>query len=275
MGQWDERTLDTDEVADVGGLSKAFADWLGLSERDFGQKTWQAVFAELIATALFVFVGAGSVIVVGGPLTDTGGVVAIALAHGLVIALLVAAIARISGGHINPAVTFGAVITGRMKLSTGVLYVGAQLAGAVIGALLLEAAVVGEIEIQTDLGANSLNLREVVDGQEVGLLDGKGAGVLVEAVLTFVLVFAVFATAMDKRGMASLAPIAIGLAVLVDHLVGLRLTGASMNPARSFGPALVADFWDDHWVYWLGPLIGGGLAALVYYLTFMWGNEEE
>ena len=239
------------------------ADSLGFTEADFGQKTWQAVFAELIATMLFVFVGAGSVVVIGG-VGDTGGLVAVALAHGLAIALLVAAIARISGGHINPAVTFGAVITGRMKLSTGVLYVAAQLAGAVIGALLLEAAVVGQFE--GNLGAHALNLE---------VLDGEGAGVLVEAVLTFILVFTVFATAMDPRGMANLAPIAIGLAVLVDHLVGLPLTGASMNPARSFGPALVAGFWDNHWVYWLGPLIGGGLAALVYYLTFMWGNEEK
>ncbi len=248
------------------------ADTLGFTEADFGQKTWQAVFAELIATLLFVFVGAGSVIVVAGP-SDSGAIVVIALAHGLAIALLVAAIARISGGHINPAVTFGAVITGRMKLTTGVLYVAAQLVGAVIGALLLEAALVGEVE--GNLGAHELNLRAVVDGQVTGALDGKGAGVLVEAVLTFVLVFAVFATAMDKRGMANLAPIAIGLAVLVDHLVGLRLTGASMNPARSFGPALVADSWSDHWVYWLGPLAGGGLAALFYYFTFMWGREEE
>jgi MIP family channel proteins len=241
------------------------ADSLGFTEADFGQKTWQAVFAELIATLLFVFVGAGTVVVVIAFVPDIGSaLVAIALAHGLAIALLVAATARISGGHINPAVTFGAVITGRMKLSTGVLYVGAQLAGAVIGALLLEAVVVGEVE--GNLGAHSLNLN---------VLDGKGAGVMVEAVLTFVLVFTVFATAMDPRGMANLAPIAIGLAVLVDHFVGLPLTGASMNPARSFGPALVADFWDDHWVYWLGPLIGGGLAALVYYLTFMWGNEEK
>ncbi len=147
------------------GQWKLSADSLGLTEADFGRKTWQAVFAELIATALFVFVGAGSVIVVGGPLTDTGGVVAIALAHGLVFALLVAAIARISGGHINPAVTFGAVITGRMKLSTGVLYVAAQLAGAVIGALLLEAALVGEVE--GNLGAHALNLE---------VLDGVGAG---------------------------------------------------------------------------------------------------
>ena len=239
------------------------ADSLGFTEADFGQKTWQAVFAELIATMLFVFVGAGSVVVIGG-VADSGGLVAVALAHGLAIAVLVAAIGRISGGHINPAVTFGAVITGRMKLSTGVLYVVAQLAGAVIGALLLEAALVGAIE--GNLGAHALNL---------DALDGKGAGVLVEAVLTFMLVFAVFATAMDPRGMASLAPMAIGFAVLVDHMVGVPLTGASMNPARTFGPALVAGAWSDHWVYWLGPLIGGGLAAFVYYFTFMWGREEE
>lgn len=239
------------------------AESLGFTAEDFGPRTWRAVLAELIATMLFVFVGAGSVIVVGGP-SDSGAVVVIALAHGLAIALLVAAIARISGGHINPAVTFGAVITGRMKLSTGVLYVAGQLAGAVIGVLLLEAALLGEFE--GNLGAHSLNL---------AVLDGEGAGVLVEAVLTFMLVFAVFATAIDPRGMASLAPIAIGLAVLVDHLVGLRLTGASMNPARSFGPALVADVWDNHWVYWVGPLAGGGIAALAYYLTFMWGRDED
>jgi len=239
------------------------AESLGLTAEDFGPRTWQAVLAELIATLLFVFVGAGSVIVVGGP-SDSGAVVTIALAHGLAIALLVAAIARVSGGHINPAVTFGAVITGRMKLSTGILYVGAQLVGAVIGAILLEAALVGEVE--GELGAHRLNL---------AALDGEGAALLVEAVLTFMLVFAVFATAMDPRGMANLAPIAIGFAVLVDHLVGLRLTGASMNPARSFGPALVADVWDNHWVYWAGPLAGGGLAGLVYFFTFMWRRDED
>ncbi len=245
------------------------AESLGLMAQDFGPRTWRAVLAELIATLLFVFVGAGSVVVVTGvigvsPRDDAAALMAIALAHGLAIALLVAGTAKISGGHINPAVTFGAVITGRMKLTTGVLYVGAQLTGAVIGALLLEAAVVGDVE--GSLGAHSLNL---------GALDGEGGGVLVEAVLTFVVVFTVFATAIDPRGMSNLAPVAIGLAVLVDHLVGVPLTGASMNPARSFGPALVADVWDNHWVYWVGPLAGGGIAALAYYLTFMWGRDED
>ncbi len=148
------------------------AESLGFTEADFGQKTWQAVFAELIATLLFVFLGAGSVVVVTGVIGanpgfqgDPAALVAIALTHGLAIALLVAGTAKISGGHINPAVTFSAVITGRMKLSTGVLYVGAQLAGAVIGALLVKAAVVGQFE--GNLGAHALNLE---------VLDGVGAG---------------------------------------------------------------------------------------------------
>jgi aquaporin TIP len=245
------------------------AESLGFTAEDFGPATWRAVLAELIGTLLFVFVGAGSVVVVTGvigvsPRDDAAALTAIALAHGLAIAVVVAGTAKISGGHVNPAVTFGAVIAGRMKLTTGVLYVGAQLTGAVIGALLLEAAVVGEVE--GSLGAHSLNL---------GALDGEGGGVLVEAVLTFVLVFTVFATAIDRRGPGNIAPIAIGLAILIDHLVGVPLTGASMNPARSFGPALVADVWDNHWVYWVGPLAGGGIAALAYYLTFMWGREED
>ena len=244
------------------------AESLGFTAEDFGAKTWRAVLAELIATLLFVFVGAGSVVVVTGvigvsPGDDVGALTAIALAHGLAIAVVVAGTAKISGGHVNPAVTFGAVITGRMKLTTGILYVGAQLGGAVIGALLIKAAVVGDVE--GNLGAHALNLNA---------LDGKGGGVLVEAVLTFVLVFTVFATAIDRRGMGNLAPIAIGLAILIDHLMGVPLTGASMNPARSFGPALVADAWENHWVYWVGPLAGGGIAALAYYLTFMWGREE-
>jgi len=245
------------------------AESLGFTAEHFGPATWRAVLAELIGTLLFVFVGAGSVVVVTGvigvsPRDDAAALTAIALAHGLAIAVVVAGTAKISGGHVNPAVTFGAVIAGRMKLTTGVLYVGAQLTGAVIGALLLEAAVVGEVE--GSLGAHSLNL---------GALDGEGGGVLVEAVLTFVLVFTVFATAIDRRGPGNIAPIAIGLAILIDHLVGVPLTGASMNPARSFGPALVADVWDNHWVYWVGPLAGGGIAALAYYLTFMWGREED
>lgn len=241
---------------------------LGFTSEALGIRTWRAVIAEFFATLLFVFVGAGTVVVVTGvlglsPAKDASALVAIAIAHGLAIATLVSATARLSGGHINPAVTFAAVITGRTTLVVGVLYVIAQLVGAVIGALLLKVAVVSGVE--GNLGAHALNLNA---------LTGSGAGVLVEVILTFVLVFTVFATAMDPRGMGNLAPVAIGLAVLIDHFAGVPLTGASMNPARSFGPALVAGAWNDHWVYWIGPLLGGGIAGLLYYFLYLWRVRE-
>ncbi len=94
-----------------------------------------------------------------------------------------------------------------------------------------------------------------------------------EIILTFALVFVVFATAMDPKGLAHIAPLAIGFTVAVDHLVGVPMTGASMNPARSFGPALVAGAWDNHWIYWVGPLIGGAVAALVYEFVFLRNSE--
>ncbi len=179
-----------------------------------------------------------------------------ALAHGLAIALLVAATANISGGHINPAVTFGAWITGKISLTKGLMYVLAQLIGAVIGAFLL-AAVIPE-GAQGNLGAHGL-----------GAGISVGGGLLAEIILTFVLVFVVFATAIDPKGLGSIAPIAIGLAVLVDHLLGVPVTGAGMNPARSFGPALVAGAWENHWIFWAGPLIGGAIAALIYEFVFL------
>jgi aquaporin TIP len=245
------------------------AESLGLTAEDLNEKTWRAAFAEFLGVLLFVFVGAGAVAAITGvlglnPAQDTGALVAIALAHGLAIATMVAATASISGGHINPAVTFAMVVTGRMKAGPGVIYVAAQLAGAVVGALLLDAVLVSAVE--GNLGAHALN---------DSALSSSTAGLIVEIILTFVLVFTVFAVAVDPRGPANLAPVAIGLAILIDHFVGVPLTGASMNPARSFGPALVANAWDDHWVYWIGPLAGGALAGLVYQYVFIAGSEEE
>lgn len=225
--------------------------------------TWRATLAEFIATLLFIFLGAGTVVVTGGLLKDgltSARLVAIALAHGLTIALLVSATAKISGGHINPAVTFGAWITGKIDLAKAIMYVVAQLVGAVVGAWLLKAVI--PAAAQGNLGAHGLGAGITV-----------GGGLLAEIVLTFALVFVVFATAMDPKGLGHLAPAAIGLTVLVDHLFGVPVTGASMNPARSFGPALVAGAWENHWVFWVGPLVGGGLAALVYEFVFL--RREE
>ena len=220
---------------------------------------WRSATAEFIAVFLFVFLGAGTVIVVGGA-TNVTNLMAIAFAHGLAIALLVAATAHISGGHINPAVTFAAVITRKISIEQGALYVVAQLGGAILAALLL-ASVIPEV-LGGGLNAGGLG------SHTLNPLLSSWEGVVIEVVLTAVLVFVVFGAAMDKRGVANVAPIAIGLAVLVDHLIGVPLTGASMNPARTLGPAVAAGVWTDHWVYWLGPLGGGALAALVYKYVF-------
>ena len=220
---------------------------------------WRATAAEFIATLLFIFLGAGTVVVTGGLIKEgltSARLVAIALAHGLAIALLVSATAKISGGHINPAVTFGALITGKINRQRAIMYVIAQLVGAVVGAWLLTLVI--PAAAQGNLGAHGLG---------AGIT--AGGGLVAEIVLTFALVFVVFATAMDPKGLGHLAPLAIGFTIVVDHLFGVPVTGAGMNPARSFGPALVAAAWDTHWIYWVGPLVGGGLAALVYEFVFL------
>ena len=214
----------------------------------------RAYFAEFIATLLFVFLGAGTVVVTGeilGEELTAARLVAIALAHGFAITLLVTATAKISGGHLNPAVTFAAWVTKKISLAVGIGYVLAQLLGGVLGALLLKAAL--PFFAEGNLGAHGL-------GAGVQISEG----LLVEIILTFGLVLVVFLTALDPKTSSTLAPAAIGLAVLVDHLFGVPITGASMNPARSFGPALVAGIWANHWIYWVGPILGALLAALVW-----------
>ena len=239
------------------------ADLLSLDDLK-DKSAWQAAVAELIATLLFVFLGAGAVVssaMIGGADMTPERLIAIALAHGLGIAVLVAAIARFSGGHINPAVTVAAVVTRKIGLVKGAMYIVGQLVGAAIGAVLL-LAVIPEAS-QGSLGAHAL-------GVDVG------PGLLVEVLLTFALVFVIFATAIDPKGPAHLAPFAIGLTVMVDHFIGVPLTGASMNPARSFGPALATGEWADHWVYWVGPVLGGIVAAVLYEWVYIrWRKEED
>ena len=221
-------------------------------------ETWRAGAAELIATLLFVFLGAGTVVVTGTLAEGAmypARMLTIALAHGLAIMMLVAATVKLSGGHINPAVTVAALIFRRISVTRGVVYIIGQVIGAVAGASLIAAVVPGAID--GTLGSHAL-------ADDVS----RGSGLLTEIILTFVLVYVVLATAMNPKGLVGLAPVIIGLAVLVDHLIGVPLTGASMNPARSFGPALLAGEWTDHWIYWVGPLAGGALAALVQHFLY-------
>jgi aquaporin TIP len=249
---------------------KVMAIQMGFQSGDFDLKTRRAVAAEFIATGLFVFIGTGTAVVVQATVVDFGTqMLAISFAYGLALAALIAATAHISGGHLNPAVTFAAAMTGKIKISTGLLYVAAQLTAAVFGSLLLKGIIAGPFE--GTLGGYAVSVG-VLDNQ-IG--DGAGAGLLLESVLTFALVFVVFATAIDPRGNKAIAPLAIGLIVLAGHFVAVPLTGAAFNPALAFGPAVVATIWTDHWVYWLGPFIGAGIAGLVYAFVFLERVEED
>jgi MIP family channel proteins len=209
--------------------------------------------AEALGTFLFFFVGMGAV-VLGGHLqgADTGGLLGVALAHGLALAVLVSALGPVSGGHFNPAVTFGVWITGRIDPMRAGLYVVAQLLGAVLAALALRI-------VFTEASWGPVNLGTPVLDPAIGVT----GGIIVEAILTIVLLMAVFGTAIDPRA-PKIGGLAIGLAVAADILMGGPLTGGAMNPARWFGPALVSGTFDDWYVWWIGPLLGAAAAALIY-----------
>lgn len=211
--------------------------------------------AELIATFMFVFVGVGAVgasLRLEEPLGNSG-LILIGLAHGLGIMIGVATVGRISGGYMNPAITIAAWSTGNLGTPKLVLFIAAQLVGAALASIALNRVFGFEA-----LGVHALEI-------------GATSGFALEAVLTFFLVFAVFATAVDPRGNALIAPLVIGTVIAVGHFVAIPLTGASMNPARSFGPAFFYSRWADHWVYWAGPIAGGIVAAVAYVRIF--GDE--
>jgi aquaporin Z len=208
--------------------------------------------AEFIGTFALIFVGAGSV-AFARTLTD------IALAHGLVIAVFVSAVGFISGGHFNPAITLGFLVTKRIAPVLAVWYWIVQFGGATLAALLLKWVLPKAIEDQAHLGAPAL-----------GGGIGSGAAVVVEAVLTFFLVFVVFATAVDPRGaFKQIAGLAIGFTISLDILMGGVLTGAAMNPARAFGPQLVSNTWAHGWVWYIGPFAGAVIAASLYELLYL------
>ena len=205
--------------------------------------------AEFVGSFSLMFVGGGAIAVTLG-----GDLVAIALAHGLVIGVMASAVGHISGGHFNPAVTFGFLVTRRIDPALAVVYWISQMLGAVFGALLLIVVVPDDLTDPVNLGVPALG-----DGV------GGGAGFLLEAILTFFLVWVIFATAADPRGtFKSIAGLAIGFTITLDILIGGPLTGAAMNPGRAFGPQLVGGEWADAWVWYLGPLLGAAAAALLY-----------
>ena len=214
---------------------------------------WSAVIAEAAGTFLFFFVGMGAAAITapaGGAQTGAG-LVTVALAHGLVLAVLVSALAAVSGAHFNPAVTFGVWISGHLPARRAVAYVLAQLIGALLAAVVLRAVL--PAAVFPSLGTPALMANTITP---VG-------GIVIEAVLTLVLLTAVFGTAVDPRG-PKVGGLAIGLAVGADIMMGGPLTGAAMNPARWFGPAVEAGAYADWYVWIVGPLLGAAVAALAY-----------
>jgi aquaporin Z len=210
------------------------------------------LLAEAIGTFGLVFIGAAVVVVNGGFPNSGIGLIGIALAHGFVLAIMVTATMNISGGHLNPAVTAGLFVARRIDARTAAAYIATQLVAACIAAWMVRALMPPAAAENALLGAPTI-ADSITLGQAIGL----------EAVLTFFLVSAVFGTAVSPEA-PKVGGFGIGLVILFDILVGGPLTGAAMNPARAFGPALVAGQWTGHIAYWVGPIAGGVIAGIVW-----------
>jgi MIP family channel proteins len=223
--------------------------------------------AEAIATFALVFFGplsvALSLVIFGDGLT-LESLLMISLAHGAAIGLMVYAFGHISGAHINPAVTIPMMITKKIGLGDGVGYIVFQIIGAIVAALSLM-MVLPDAGMAVNLGTQ---------GGPSDLLNSNAiSGMILELLFTFFLVVTIFGVAVHKKAAAGIHGISIGGMVFLLHLIGVPLTGASMNPARTFGPALISGFWEFHWIYWVGPIIGGIIAGVL--MNYLYVNKAE
>lgn len=223
----------------------------------------QKLVAEFVGTFALIFFGAGSICADQYLRSSSNGqiglgLLGIALAHGLAIAIMVTSLGHISGGHFNPAITIGFWVTRKQSTFDTVAYWVAQLAGGVAAAYLLRRLPVdvwGPVQLGTPDLASGIS---------------RTNGMIFEAIMTFFLVFVVFATAVDEKGAFNkVAGFAIGLTITMGALFGGPFTGAALNPARAFGPALAANHWNNQGVYWIGPLAGGVVAAWLYDTLFL------
>jgi len=225
--------------------------------RNWWYETSRQCFAEFVGDFFFVFIGSMA----------TGGIVGAAFAHGLTIALLVISLGPISGGHFNPAVTLGVTISNAIHPLRAIFFVIFQLLGGFIGSLFVRITS-PDYEHRNGITTIGRNLQ----GEDVA---NAGQAIVLEILLTYLLVQTVLCAAVDSDGKNTLAPLAIGFTLAVDIFAGGDITGASMNPARSLGPSVVASIfggtsrspWEYHYVYWVGPIVGSIIAALFYRLV--------
>jgi MIP family channel proteins len=214
--------------------------------------------AEFIGIFALVFIGGGAIAAAQG--MESGLIVA-ALAHGIILAVMVSATMRVSG-HLNPAVTIGFLAARRIEPMMAGLYIVAQLLGAMAAAYALKALIPANIATAIRLGGQSVSM-DITATQAIGL----------EAIATFFLVFVIFGTAVDPKA-PKIAGLAIGSTIAADILAIGPLTGGSMNPARSFGPAVASGIFEAQAVYWIGPIIGAVAAALIYDTLFIRRERE-
>ena len=221
---------------------------------------WRHFASEFIGTFALVFVGSGA-IMTARMSGSQAGLVEVALAHGIILAVMVSALMRISG-HFNPAITLGFLAVRRIEVMMAALYIVAQVLGAIAAAYALKAAYPDSVFVATRGG-----------GQAIALDITGGQAFILETIATFFLVFVVFGTAVDVKG-PKIGGLAIGLTIAADILAIGPLTGASMNPARSFGPAVASGVYEAQLLYWAAPILGGLIAALMYEFLFLKVGRE-
>ncbi len=221
---------------------------------------WRHSIAEFIGTFALVFVGSGA-IMVAKQTGSSAGLIEVAMAHGLILAVMVTALMKISG-HFNPAITIGFIATRRIEPMMGALYIVSQIIGAVVAAYALKATFPEAVFVATRGGGQAISL-DVTGGQAF----------LLETIATFFLAFVVFGTAVDGRA-PKLGGLLVGLVVTADILTIGPLTGASMNPARSFGPAIASGVFEAQLLYLFAPVTGALIAALLYEHVFIRRDVE-
>jgi len=227
---------------------------------------WRAVFAEFVGMILFLLCVTSVALSWGNNnvANVSANNVEIGIGIGLAIASIAQAVGHVSGGHLNPAVSLGMIVGGRINVLQGLVYIVAQCIGGIIGAALTKACT--PESQRENLGCNLVN-----SAAGVGVEQAFG----MELLFTFLLVFFVFSITDSKKNTEPYGTtLGIGVVIWVCHVCLIPYTGCSINPARSFGPAAVMNIWKDHWVFWIGPLLGGALAALIYNVLFYVNDES-